>query len=228
MLAHSSIVSGRGQRQLTPSSSFLRPGGLYSAQLHTVQQQIDRSGSELYKTQQLLRTTSNIDDRNVKCLAQLDDGKIAFTDAQISRFLKARKEVKSGSGDAYWQKIADRVGDGITGYECKRLAQDQLFKKAAGTSTNFFKNFVDVKGEYVESGYVDENAADPMTQFSNFFGFGKKKEVSPDGFYVGQNVQYKSATFNKWVDAKVERLNKDGTVDLNCRDRANPKLIRAA
>merc|ERR1712023_476126 len=122
-------------------------------------------------------------------------------------------------------------GDGITAYECKRLAQNQLFKKAAGTSNNFFKSFVDVKGEYVDSGYVDDSAADPMSQIKNFWGgvFGVKQEVemSEDGFYVGQRVQYKSATFNKWMDARVKSLNKDGTIDLDCRDRANPKLIRA-
>merc|ERR1711871_1123398 len=98
------------------------------------------------------------------------------------------------------------VGDGITGYECKRLAQNQMFKKAAGTSKNFFKSYVDVKGAYIDSGYVDEEAADPMTQMGNFFGglFGQKKEreYSPDGFYVGQSVQYKSSTLKKWVDAK--------------------------
>jgi len=138
--------------------------------------------------------------------------------------------VPSGNGDRYWDEIARRVGGGITGYECKRLAQNQLFKKSAGTSQNFFKNFVDVQGEYVESGYVDQNAADPMSQMSNFFGglFGKKEiEYSEDGFYVGQAVQYKSATFGKWMDAKVVGLNNDGTIDLNCRDNADPKLIRA-
>mmetsp|Transcript_10780 Transcript_10780/g.16053 ORF Transcript_10780/g.16053 Transcript_10780/m.16053 type:complete len:238 (-) Transcript_10780:72-785(-) len=163
--------------------------------------------------------------------ARLEDGRIEFTDAQLARFLQARKDVKSGSGDAYWQEIADIVGDGITPSECKALANNQLFKKAAGTAKNFFKSYVDVKGEYIDSGYVDASAADPMTQMGNFFGglFGQKKEIeySEDGFYVGQSVQYKSATFNKWMDAKVERLNKDGTIDLNCRDKANPKLIRA-
>merc|ERR1712146_1472 len=123
-------------------------------------------------------------------------------------------------------------GDGATPFQVRRLVQDQLFKKAAGTSANFFKSYVEVKGAYIDSGYVDENAADPMTQMSNFFGglFGKKKEIeySSDGFYVGQKVQYKSSTFKKWVDAKVIGLNKDGTIDLDCRDKANPKLIREA
>ncbi|GAB5353254.1 hypothetical protein AAMO2058_000021600 [Amorphochlora amoebiformis] len=168
--------------------------------------------------------------RGLVARAMTDDGRIQFSDAQVSRFLQARKEVKSGAGDAYWDEIARRVGDGVTGYECKRLAQNQLFKKAAGTSQNFFKSYVDVKGEYVESGYVDADAPDAMSQMGNFFGglFGAKKEVakSEDGFFVGQRVQYKSATFNKWMDAKVQRLNKDGTIDLDVRDRANPSLIR--
>jgi len=47
-------------------------------------------------------------------------------------------------------------------------------------------------------------------------------------FSPGQRVQYRSSSNRgQWVDAVVRRINKDGTVDLDCRPKADPANLRA-
>ena len=47
--------------------------------------------------------------------------------------------------------------------------------------------------------------------------------------YVGQDVEYFSTrNGNKWVQAKVEHLHPDGSIDLNVKKRASANRIRGS
>lgn len=69
----------------------------------------------------------------------------------------------SGSGQAYWNKIAARV-PGQSAAACKGMAETLLFEKAAGTQANYFGNYVEVsqglcltevRGEGCEEMYLE-------------------------------------------------------------------------
>lgn len=89
---------------------------------------------------------------------------------QFEAFKKARKEVPSGKGNAYWEKIATRV-PGQNAAACKRVAESMLFEAAVGTKSNYFGGYV----ETIETpDYVDPEA-DIMFKINKFFGRGKKE-----------------------------------------------------
>lgn len=91
---------------------------------------------------------------------------------QFEAFKKARKEVPSGKGNAYWEKIAARV-PGQDAAACKRVAESMLFEAAVGTKSNYFGGYV----ETIETpDYVDPEA-DIMFKINKFFGRGKKEEA---------------------------------------------------
>lgn len=50
--------------------------------------------------------------------------------------------------------------------------------------------------------------------------------VSEPPFRVGEKVRYRSQTAGRWIDAKVEKINDDGTIDLNVRKKANPSNMK--
>ncbi|CAM9547019.1 unnamed protein product [Ectocarpus sp. 4 AP-2014] len=88
---------------------------------------------------------------------------------QFEAFKKARKEVPSGKGDAYWEKIAARV-PGQNAAACKRVAESMLFEAAVGTKSNYFGGYI----ETIETpDYVDPEA-DIMFKINKLFGRGKK------------------------------------------------------
>lgn len=88
---------------------------------------------------------------------------------QFEAFKKARKEVPSGKGNAYWEKIAARV-PGQDAAACKRVAESMLFEAAVGTKSNYFGGYV----ETIETpDYVDPEA-DIMFKINKWFGRGKK------------------------------------------------------
>ncbi|CAM9887662.1 unnamed protein product [Ectocarpus fasciculatus] len=92
-----------------------------------------------------------------------------FTPPQFEAFKKARKEVPSGKGNAYWEKIAARV-PGQDAAACKRVAESMLFEAAVGTKSNYFGGYV----ETIETpDYVDPEA-DIMFKINKLFGRGKK------------------------------------------------------
>lgn len=88
---------------------------------------------------------------------------------QFEALQRARREVPSGSGNAYWEKIAAKV-PGQNAAACKGMAESVLIRKAVGTKSNFFGGYIDVK-EVAD--YVDEDS-DVMGKLSRFFGGGKK------------------------------------------------------
>ena len=45
-------------------------------------------------------------------------------------------------------------------------------------------------------------------------------------YRIGERVEYSSASLGAWIEARVERVHADGTVDLDCRERADPLRIR--
>jgi len=49
---------------------------------------------------------------------------------------------------------------------------------------------------------------------------------SGDGFEAGESVQYRSSTNRDWVEARIMRINGDGSVDLDIKPMADPKRIR--
>eukprot|EP00903_Cladosiphon_okamuranus_P018617 g17137.t1 len=88
-----------------------------------------------------------------------------FTPPQFEAFKKARKEVPSGKGNAYWEKIAARV-PGQNAAACKRVAESMLFEAAVGSKSNYFGGYV----ETIETpDYVDPEA-DIMFKINKFFG----------------------------------------------------------
>lgn len=89
---------------------------------------------------------------------------------QFEAFKKARKEVPSGKGDAYWQKIAARV-PGQDAASCKRVAESMLFESAVGTKSNYFGGYIETKET---PDYVDPEA-DIMFKINKFFGRGKQE-----------------------------------------------------
>lgn len=95
-----------------------------------------------------------------------------FTPPQFEAFKKARKEVPSGNGDAYWEKIAARV-PGQNAAACKRVAESMLFEAAVGTKSNYFGGYIETKET---PDYVDPEA-DIMFKINKFFGRGKKEEA---------------------------------------------------
>ena len=80
--------------------------------------------------------------------------------------MKARKEVKSNA-PRYWEQIAAQV-DGQSAEACKQMANQIALDKARGTSSNFFKEVIEVKEPEM---YVDESAG-VMNRLGlgNFFG----------------------------------------------------------
>ena len=42
----------------------------------------------------------------------------------------------------------------------------------------------------------------------------------------GQHVEYNSLSYGRWVEAIVDYVHSDGTVDLDVRERADPRYIR--
>eukprot|EP00186_Timspurckia_oligopyrenoides_P003740 CAMPEP_0182441358 /NCGR_PEP_ID=MMETSP1172-20130603/284_1 /TAXON_ID=708627 /ORGANISM="Timspurckia oligopyrenoides, Strain CCMP3278" /LENGTH=227 /DNA_ID=CAMNT_0024635565 /DNA_START=72 /DNA_END=755 /DNA_ORIENTATION=+ len=56
----------------------------------------------------------------------------------------------------------------------------QLRRRVIGSAKDFFKSYIEVKGEYVDQGYVDEKSdvmGGIMSKVSGFFGLGGNKEV---------------------------------------------------
>mmetsp|Transcript_18639 Transcript_18639/g.26238 ORF Transcript_18639/g.26238 Transcript_18639/m.26238 type:complete len:323 (+) Transcript_18639:617-1585(+) len=47
-------------------------------------------------------------------------------------------------------------------------------------------------------------------------------------YSIGQRVEYNSPSNKGWVSAVVKKLNADGTVDLDIKNRADPSSVRAA
>ncbi|CAM9789470.1 unnamed protein product [Discosporangium mesarthrocarpum] len=91
-----------------------------------------------------------------------------FSPQQMDAFKRARQQVPSGSGKAYWEAIAARV-PGQSAINCKKMAETLLLQKAAGTQAGFFGSYIDVKET---KDYVDEDA-DVMGKIGRFFGGGK-------------------------------------------------------
>lgn len=54
------------------------------------------------------------------------------------------------------------------------IKEAELRRIATGSAQNFFKSYVDVKGEHVDNGYVDDSA-DFMGKVKNFFAGNSKK-----------------------------------------------------
>lgn len=92
-----------------------------------------------------------------------------FTPPQFEAFKKARKEVPSGSGDAYWQKIAAKV-PGQNAAACKRVAESMLFEAAVGSKSNYFGGYIEVNET---PDYVDPEA-DIMFKINKLFGRAQK------------------------------------------------------
>eukprot|EP00466_Bigelowiella_natans_P005573 jgi/Bigna1/138665/aug1.46_g13373 len=57
--------------------------------------------------------------------------------------------------------------------------------------------------------------------FGNIFSASRKYEP-------GELVEYRSTTNKNWVGCRVVRVNEDGTIDLDIKPNADPKLIRKA
>ena len=51
-------------------------------------------------------------------------------------------------------------------------------------------------------------------------------QKKPPPFVRGMRVEYHSSSYGRWVRARVECVNSDGTVDLDVRARADPSRIR--
>lgn len=88
-----------------------------------------------------------------------------FTPPQFEAFQRARREVPSGSGQAYWNAIAARV-PGQNAAACKGMAESLLFEKAVGTKSNYFGGYIETKET---PDYVDPDA-DIFVRLGKFFG----------------------------------------------------------
>ena len=42
----------------------------------------------------------------------------------------------------------------------------------------------------------------------------------------GERVEYLSSTLGQWIEARVGLVHSDGTIDLDCRERADPLRVR--
>ena len=45
-------------------------------------------------------------------------------------------------------------------------------------------------------------------------------------FRVGDEVEYHSSSYDKWIEGKVLVIHSDGTLDLDVRERAHPSAVR--
>lgn len=61
------------------------------------------------------------------------------------------------------------------------VKEAELRRRATGSAADFFKGYVEVEGQYVDSGYVDEDAdayGKMIKGFKNLFGGNKKDKQS--------------------------------------------------
>mmetsp|Transcript_9999 Transcript_9999/g.26663 ORF Transcript_9999/g.26663 Transcript_9999/m.26663 type:complete len:210 (+) Transcript_9999:301-930(+) len=80
---------------------------------------------------------------------------------------KALLELTRNSRGA--QAYEDRIAQYRESGRISAMQEAQLRRRVTGSARDFFKSFVDVKGEYVDAGYVDESA-DVMGSFVSKVG----------------------------------------------------------
>ena len=113
------------------------------------------------------------------------------------------------------------------GYQAQGYAQDKGYRQEPAYSGGRQNGGSDpYQQEPAYGGGRQSGGSNPMAHAQEV-GYNGQEAVQQvvEGFAVGEEVEYYSSTQLRWIKAQVQRVNKDGTIDLDVKQRASTHKV---